>query len=214
MIQLRTRINAAALTGILVVASAFPALLAQVASPDAPSPSDQTAPDKTDAIERPVVLKIVAASVRDAQGLPLGRLENIILNPSSGRIDFAIVSNLILTNNPKLIAIPWARLSPRSDPLTLDSTPGFNQIFVVNADRNRLLRAPSFERSRWPNLSRADWATPYLNYFGASPETSPSTVREAGTETEARTPVKKTLTGTPLTNSPFLGPNLPPRLRK
>src|SRR5687767_8424083 len=50
--------------------------------------------------------KIVGAQVKSSSGEDVGRIEDVVLNPSSGRIDFAIISS-----ESKLVPVPWQLLS-------------------------------------------------------------------------------------------------------
>jgi len=157
--------------------------------------------------------KIIGAQVKSSSGEDVGRIEDVVLNPSSGRIDFAIISS-----ESKLVPVPWQLLSvsggasaqgstpssssttsgtskstdPTSkstDPTSTSpsSTPGATTpsssgiyasasaaagqpSFTLNTDKSKLQSAPSFERSRWPEMS-ASWSQRVYSHFGVQPET-------------------------------------------
>jgi hypothetical protein len=140
--------------------------------------------------------KIVGAQVKSSSGEDVGRIEDVVLNPSSGRIDFAILSS-----ESKLVPVPWQLLSvsggasaqgstsssststdpsstsPSSTPSsTSPSTSGIyaaaggQPTFTLNADKSKLQAAPSFDRSRWPEMS-ASWSQRVFSHFGVQPET-------------------------------------------
>jgi trimeric autotransporter adhesin len=150
--------------------------------------------------------KIVGAQVKSSSGEDVGRIEDVVLNPSSGRIDFAIISS-----ESKLVPVPWQLLSvsggasaqgstsssssttsgtstsrdpsstsPSSTPSATSpsssgiyasaSAAGGQPTFTLNADKSKLQAAPSFDRSRWPEMS-ASWSQRVYSAFGVQPET-------------------------------------------
>jgi hypothetical protein len=147
----------------------------------------------------------MGAPVKSSSGEDVGRIEDVVLNPSSGRIDFAIISS-----ESKLVPVPWQLLSVSSggsaqgstsssssttsgtststDPSSTSpsSTPsatspsssgiyasasagGGQPTFTLNADKSKLQAAPSFDRSRWPEMS-ASWSQRVFSHFGVQPE--------------------------------------------
>src|SRR3989442_8158483 len=64
---------------------------------------------------QPATLKVLGANLRDSVGSPVGRIENLIIDPTSGQIEFLIVSPFFPTNSTKIIAIPWKAISYRAD---------------------------------------------------------------------------------------------------
>src|SRR5690242_20671677 len=82
--------------------------------------------------------------VRSTAGEDIGRIEDIVLDPDTGVIRYAIVSFTgIPATGERLFAVPWRLLniSPSRDHL------------VLNFDRTRLERAPAFERTEWPDFT-------------------------------------------------------------
>ena len=148
----------------------------------------------------------MGASVKTTSGEDVGRIEDVLLHPTSGRIAFAIISS-----EGKLVPVPWQLLtvsggasaqggtpssssttsgtststdpsgtSPSSTPsATSPSSSGVyasasasagQPSFTLNADKSKIQGAPSFDRSRWPEMS-ADWSQKVYSYFGVQPET-------------------------------------------
>jgi hypothetical protein len=145
----------------------------------------------------------MGSQVKTTSGEDVGRIEDVVLNPASGRIDFAIISS-----ESKLVPVPWQLLSvsgasaqgstsssssttsgtsTSTDPSSTSpsSTPsattpsssgiyasaaGGQPTFTLNADKSKLQAAPSFDRSRWPEMS-ASWSQRVFSHFGVQPET-------------------------------------------
>jgi hypothetical protein len=135
-----------------------------VASAQETKPADRPADASKD---EPIVVKVTSVMVRDAQGLLFGRVDEIVVDPSSGKIQFAMVANAVNTNViSKITPIPWRLLTARSERRGPFGSPGLNQVFQVNMERDKLLKAPAFDRRKWPDMSQKDWSHAYLSYYG------------------------------------------------
>jgi sporulation protein YlmC with PRC-barrel domain len=94
------------------------------------------------------------------QGDTLGELEEIMLDVSTGRIAYAVMSaGGFLGMGDKLFAIPWSAL-------TLDPE---NHCFILDADKERFENAPGFDKDHWPSMADATWATQVHSYYGQRP---------------------------------------------
>ncbi|HWI13789.1 MAG TPA: PRC-barrel domain-containing protein [Burkholderiales bacterium] len=94
------------------------------------------------------------------QGDKLGELEEVMLDVTTGRIAYAVMSaGGFLGMGDKLFAIPWSAL-------TMDPE---NHCFILDADKERLERAPGFDKDHWPSMADAGWATEVHSYYGQRP---------------------------------------------
>jgi len=94
--------------------------------------------------------------VRNSAGETLGRIEDIVIDPS-GNIQYAVVSLNDGFGAPgRLFAVPW--------PL-FGASPSRDWI-LLNMDRERLLRAPSFDRNNWPDTADPVWRRALYDYYG------------------------------------------------
>lgn len=92
---------------------------------------------------------MIGMDVRNPAGEDLGRVEDLMFDMRSGRIDYAILSHGgFLGLGDKLFPIPWREMSFR-----FDETENY---FVVDATRQFLKRLPSFDRANWPDQT-AGW---------------------------------------------------------
>jgi len=90
----------------------------------------------------------------------LGKLEDIVVDPNSGRILYGVLSfGGFLGMGDKLFAIPWQSLQLAAD----------GNAFTLNVDKDRLKNAPGFDKGKWPNFADEQWATTTYKYYNQSP---------------------------------------------
>jgi sporulation protein YlmC with PRC-barrel domain len=112
--------------------------------------------------------KLNGSQVNDSSGQNVGQIQDIILNPVSGRIDFALLALKSENGNGgKLIPVPWALLRTSASAQYGGSSEQPN--FTLNADRNKLVGAPSVD---WSDLSQSQWRQRIYSYYGVTPQSS------------------------------------------
>jgi sporulation protein YlmC with PRC-barrel domain len=98
--------------------------------------------------------------VENPNGDNLGKLEELMVDLSNGRIAYAVLSfGGILGIGDKLFAIPW-------DALYVDTR---NKVIVLDVDKQSLENAPGFDKDNWPDTSDHAWLVNVYNYYGSSP---------------------------------------------
>jgi sporulation protein YlmC with PRC-barrel domain len=106
---------------------------------------------------------LVGNDVYNGQGEDLGDVKEIMLDMSTGRVSYAVLSfGGILGMGEKLFAVPW-------DALTLDTV---NKRFTLNVKKDRLENAPGFDNGSWPNMADQTWAKGIHDYYGTKPYSS------------------------------------------
>ncbi len=98
--------------------------------------------------------------VVNADGQDLGDIEHIMLDVPSGRIAYAVLSfGGFLGMGDKLFAIPWHALILDAD----------NKCFVLDIPKDRLEKAPGFNKDRWPSMADQKWASDVHRYYDVEP---------------------------------------------
>ena len=92
--------------------------------------------------------------VRTVQTDDVGLLQNIVVDPDSGRVLYGILSY-----RGKLFAIPWSALSLNADA----------KQFVLHAETAQLADSVSFKNSEWPDLTNKGWATDLYAHYHVEP---------------------------------------------
>ena len=104
--------------------------------------------------------ELLAIEVVDSDGERLGRLSEIMLDVPAGRIAYGVLTPYDSADVPgRLHAIPWEllRSCERAGMLRLD------------ADREVLWSAPSFEPDEWPDMSDRRWSAELHAHYGLVP---------------------------------------------
>lgn len=130
--------------------------------------------------------KIVGTSVRNQQNEKLGKVENLLLDLSSGRIVAVIVSSGgFLGMGDELSAIPPTalRFNPKHDSLQLDTT------------KEALSSAPHFQSNQWPDFSQPAYAAGIYRAYDVEPYfTSEQTTDSDNTRRNVRARTDRNLT--------------------
>jgi len=97
--------------------------------------------------------------VRNSAGEDLGKIEDLVLDPVSGNIEYAILSfGGFLGAGDKHFPIPWSALS---------ISPSRNYV-VYDVDKESLKRAPAFDRDDWPNMADPTWRRSIHDHYGTA----------------------------------------------
>lgn len=99
-------------------------------------------------------------NVRNASGEDLGKIEEIMIDVSSGRVAYAVLSfGGFLGMGDKLFAIPW-------EALRLDQE---HERFILNVDKEVLEDAPGFDKNEWPEFADRTWGAGIHDHYGYDP---------------------------------------------
>jgi sporulation protein YlmC with PRC-barrel domain len=99
-------------------------------------------------------------SVVNAAGEDLGKIEAIMLDVTTGRIAYAVLSfGGFLGMGTKLFALPWGAL-------TLDAT---EKRFTLEVNKETLENAEGFDKDNWPSMADSAWATRVHAHYNVTP---------------------------------------------
>ncbi len=101
--------------------------------------------------------QLMGASVKGQNGETLGQINDFIVQPTYGRIQFAVIS--LSDQSGKLTAVPWQLVQPGTDPTSL----------TLNVDKQKLSSAQTFDASSWPDFSQPGWSHTIYSYYGIQP---------------------------------------------
>jgi len=103
---------------------------------------------------------LTGETVNSTSGEALGKIEAIMLDVRSGRVAYAVLSfGGFLGVGEKLFAIPWGAL-------TLDT---HAKSFMLDVSKEKLERAPGFDKDHWPSMADPRWAAELHGYYDVVP---------------------------------------------
>ena len=103
---------------------------------------------------------LIGDAVHNNAGENLGKVEELMLDLEQGRISYAVLSfGGFLGMGNKLFAIPW-------DAFTLDTD---EHAFVLNVPKEKLEKAPGFDKDNWPDFADRKWGQTIHQYYGTRP---------------------------------------------
>lgn len=98
--------------------------------------------------------------VRNKANEDLGCIEELMLDPETGRVAYAVLSfGGFLGFGGKLYAIPWCALELDPD----------QRVLFLNADRETLEKAPAFHEENWPDFADPEWGSQVHRHYGLQP---------------------------------------------
>jgi len=101
---------------------------------------------------------LIGDKVVNSRGEDLGKLEEIMIDMNTGRVRYGVLSfGGILGFGDKLFGIPF-------DQLELDTE---NKRIVCDIERDKLERAPGFDKHDWPTRSR-EFSQEIDSYYGVT----------------------------------------------
>lgn len=154
------------------------------------TPGQRTAPGTTAAQPTPGMQagspvrlsQIIGSTVQSAQGQSLGQVQDVIVDPTTGRIDFAVLS---LSGTPGTTTAPGATTTPGATTGNLVPVPwplfgrsfgmagtrgttdfGAARALTLNIDPTRLQTAPAFDQNNWNTLHQGDFGQRSYSFFG------------------------------------------------
>lgn len=103
---------------------------------------------------------MIGTDVVNPQGDNLGDVKEVVIDPRTGRVAYAVVSfGGFLGMGEKLFAIPFSACA-------------YNAVkneCVLDVSKERLKAAPGFDADHWPSISDEKWNRDVYKYYQRSP---------------------------------------------
>lgn len=101
--------------------------------------------------------QLMSATVKDQEGNAVGQISDFVVQPNSGRIQFAIIS--LSDQNGKLTAVPFTLIRSGSEANTC----------TLNCSKDKLAGSQTFDSSSWPDFTQPSTSQQIYSYFGVRP---------------------------------------------
>ena len=106
---------------------------------------------------------VIGDPVVNRQGENLGKIEDLVIDPLSARVDYAVLSfGGFLGMGDKLFAVPIEALKLSRE----------EKRFILDVEKERLKNAPGFDKNDWPDTSDRAFGTKVYSYYGYTPQSS------------------------------------------
>lgn len=103
---------------------------------------------------------IIGTDVVNPKGDNLGDIKEVVIDPSTGRVAYAVVSfGGFLGMGEKLFAIPFSAFAYNAN----------KNEYVLDVPKERLKDAPGFDADHWPSMSDEKWNRDVFSYYERSP---------------------------------------------
>jgi sporulation protein YlmC with PRC-barrel domain len=103
---------------------------------------------------------IIGTSVVNPKGDSLGDIKEVVIDPRSGRVAYAVVSfGGFLSLGEKLFAIPFSSFE-------FDTEKGQ---YILAISKERLETAPGFDADNWPTMADETWNRDVYSYYKRPP---------------------------------------------
>ncbi len=103
---------------------------------------------------------IIGTNVVNPKGDSLGDIKEIVIDPRTGRVAYAVVSfGGFLSMGEKVFAIPFSAFKYN---VTKND-------YVLDVSKERLTAAPGFDSDHWPSMSDEKWNREVHKYYERSP---------------------------------------------
>lgn len=106
----------------------------------------------------------IGLKVENPQGQSLGKIEDLVFNPTNGHVRYAVLSfGGVLGVGDKYFAIPWSHFRPEEKAGRSGSE---RFVMVLDIDENRLKTAPGFDSKNWPEFGDSAYGTSVDQFYG------------------------------------------------
>jgi sporulation protein YlmC with PRC-barrel domain len=103
---------------------------------------------------------MIGTDVVNATRENLGDIKEIVIDPRTGRVAYAVVSfGGFLSMGEKLFAIPFSAFSYNAA----------ENEYVLDVSKERLKAAPGFDADHWPAMSDEKWNRDLSSYYDRAP---------------------------------------------
>ena len=103
---------------------------------------------------------VIGTSIVNSKGEGLGDIKEVVIDPSSGRVAYAVVSfGGFLGMGEKLFAVPFSAFDYDVE----------DNKYVLNITKARLENAPGFDKDAWPLMTDETWNREIYAYYERTP---------------------------------------------
>jgi len=108
--------------------------------------------------------EVIGSKVENAKGEKLGKVEELVIEPATGSIDYAVISfGGFLGMGDKYFAVPFSLLKAPKVPEGNDQA-----FFTFDVEKSRLEKAPGFDKNNWPDVANPTWSQEIDRFYNTT----------------------------------------------
>lgn len=108
---------------------------------------------------------VIGTNLKNSKDETVGEIEDLVIDPASGRIDYAVVSLDVKGSlKDKWYAVPFQTLEVRAMPG--ERKEKSRSEFTLNLDPMKFDTAPNFDKDKWPDMTAPAWRTELDKHYG------------------------------------------------
>jgi sporulation protein YlmC with PRC-barrel domain len=145
----------------LATAFAIPSSFAQTASESHDTSSSALQSKESSHLKEIRASKLIGVNVSSKDGSNFGQVQDLIVNPKTGKIRFALVGKGFMAGEGTvMVPIPWKAISVQSE-----------RQFVLNVDQSKLGSAPAWSETQ---VDQPDYVIRVYRFYQIEPESDTS----------------------------------------
>jgi sporulation protein YlmC with PRC-barrel domain len=113
--------------------------------------------------------KIIGTDLKTAKGEDLGEVKDLVIDPTSGRIRFAIVGLQTSSGAEALAPIPWKAVNLQAE-----------KQYVATIDKSKLYSGPHMSQQEWDKLMQPDYVVEVYRFYGFEPPSAEGSAESPG----------------------------------
>ena len=106
--------------------------------------------------------KLVGANIENAAGEKIGDIEDVVIDLDSGKVAYVAMGvGGVLGMGERLFAVPFSEFKLNHDRSN-------NLVLALDISKDRLEKAPGFDKNHWPDFASQDWRNQVDSYYHRS----------------------------------------------
>jgi sporulation protein YlmC with PRC-barrel domain len=106
--------------------------------------------------------KLSGVNIENANGEKIGEIEDVVIDLDSGKVAYVAMGvGGVLGMGERLFAVPFSEFKLNHDKSN-------NMVLALDISKDRLEKAPGFDKSHWPDFASQDWRNQVDSYYHRS----------------------------------------------
>lgn len=108
--------------------------------------------------------QLLGASLKGSDGQDMGEIKDLVIDPRTGRVNFAIIGVDAGNGTEALAPIPWQAVKLSTE-----------KNYVASIDKSKLQQGPRLTEQQWDKLLQPDYVIQIYRFYGMTPSNTGGT---------------------------------------